>query len=533
MNSSLLLNLSLFLPLLGIPLILLLPRQSAKVLALVFSLLTLVCGALLYASFPGGAAGTHEVEFLYFAEAEWFTAPGFDISFAIGVDGVSSWLLVLAALIFPVLVLFSWKRIQGQEKLYYLLLLLLQTGVLGYFVSLDLLLMYVFFEMVLIPTVFLIGIWGGAEKQAASLKFFVYTLVGSLLMLVSIIYLGVNATGEGITTDYFVIRQALEANASGVFPIEVKQWLFLGFFISFAIKTPLFPLHTWQPAAYSQSSLAGAVVMGALLSKMGTYGFIRFCIELFPEVSASFAPWIGGLAVISIIYGAYLATQQKEVRQVIAYSSLSHLGFIVLGIFAFSGEAMSGAVLQMTAHGVSTAALFLLAEMMYERSGSREISAHKGLAAGAPVFAFLFVFTVMASVGLPGLSGFVGEFLILIGSFGSAALPSFLTVIGTLGVVLAAVYLLNLTRKMWFGPAEGQITDLKGAEVALLLPFVILMLWIGLNATPFQLQINPGTQEIVRVASERASLQTYDDESAVPGTPTDVPAPVAAPAVQH
>ncbi|MEL6676854.1 MAG: NADH-quinone oxidoreductase subunit M [Bacteroidota bacterium] len=504
-----LLNATLFAPIVGIPLILLMKRNTAKYLAFGFSLLPLLVGVALHSLYrlSPDPSLLYDKDFVFFSESLWFTMDNINIKYMIGVDGISAYMVLLTTLIFPILVLYSWGRAEKQEKLYYVMLLLLETGILGFFLSLDLLMFYVFFEMVLIPTCFFIGLWGGAKREQASMKFFLYTLVGSLVMLVAIIYLGLNVREGYLTTDYFEIRNAIAAGTIPAFSLEAQKWLFLAFFAGFAIKLPLFPLHTWQPLTYAESGTTGSVILAALLSKMGAYGFIRFCLPYFPEMSMYFAPFICTLAVISIVYGGYLAVVQTNLKKMIAYASLSHLGFITLGIFSFSEAALSGAVIQMTAHGIATAALFLLAGMLFERYKTKDIRNFQGIAKVAPRFTLFFMITVLATLGLPGLSGFVGEFMILLGSFNSSAISSAFAIVAALGMVIGAVYLLNTFRRMMFGEVveniKNKMFDLRKREVALVMPLIAFMFFIGLYATPFLSQINKGSDRVMKIVESR------------------------------
>lgn len=507
---TLLLQVGIFSPLLGIVLIALLKGNVAKYIGLFFTSLPLVIGVVLHFAYSnlGPEAAGAENGFVFFEQMAWMVNDSMNIQYMIGVDGISAYMLLLTALIFPILVIYNWNRDPQQEKLFYGMLLLLEVGLLGFFVSLDLLLFYIFFELVLIPTAFFIGIWGGEKRNSAAIKFFIYTLAGSLLMLIALIYVAVNVQEGYLTTDYFEVKEAL---TSGVFTATELNWLFLGFFIAFAIKVPLVPLHTWQALTYSQASTTGSVILAALLSKMGAYGLIRLVLPLFPTVSAEYAGVISTFAVISILYGAYLAVVQTDLKRLIAFSSLSHLGFIVLGIFAFTTEAMSGAVLQMFAHGVSTAAMFLLAGMLMDRKDSREIADFQGIANLAPKFTVLFMITILASVGLPGLSGFVGEFMILIGSFDSEVIGGVFAVLAALAVVIAAVYLMNMFRKTMFGETTealtAKVSDLNSREVWLLMPLVVLMFVVGLWATPFLNQINKGSERILEQVDQHADIR--------------------------
>ena len=514
---SLLVVVGLLAPLVGSALMMLLRGSAAKYTALFATLVPLIAGLGATFLLMGQAPAPEADGMLFTQTANWFAVEGVDIKWMVGIDGLSAFMLLLAVLLFPLLIAYQWEQDMPQARLFYGMLLLLETGIIGFFLSLDLLLFYIFFELVLIPTVFLIGIWGHEERQQAALKFFLYTLAGSLLMLISILYLGIHAmsdAGISLTTDYFAIREALRSGEVVAFGLDAQRWVFLGFAVSFAIKVPLFPLHTWQAQTYSESTTSGSIVLAALMSKMGAYGFIRFCLPFFPEVSRELAPVFAGLAVVSILYGAYLAVVQTDIKRLIAFSSLSHLGFIVLGIFAMTAEAISGAVLQMFAHGVTTAGMFFMADMLERRYPSRQIADFQGVAKSAPGLTLLFMITVMASVGLPGLSGFVGEFMILVGAFDSPVINETFAVLGALGVILAAVYLLNMFRQVMFGPQEGSpagaLADARRSEALVMLPLVLLMFWVGLYATPFLAAIDPSTQAVVAQVAQQLPTAVSD-----------------------
>jgi NADH-quinone oxidoreductase subunit M len=428
---------------------------------------------------------------------------GMNVQYAIGLDGVSLWMVMLTTLLFPLICLYAWKRDGDRASLFFGLLLLMETAILGFFFALDMLLVYVFFEMVLIPAIFFIGIWGSERRRYATLKFFLYTLAGSLLMLIAILYMGNNVPGvEGFTSDYFTLQDA-------GFDGKAGSWLFLAFMLAFGIKAPIFPLHTWQADAYSESSTSGTIIMAAILSKMGVYGMLRFVLPLLPEAAETFAPVVSLLAVIGIVYGAMVAFAQDDIKRLFAYSSLSHIGFIVLGIFAFQAQATSGAVLQMLAHGVSTAALFFLVGILEAQGGSRKISDYRGIAKKLPVFACLFIISMLASVGLPGLSGFVGEFMIMLGAFNSGAISPTFAVFAAIGVIAAAVYLLYMTRKVLFGNENAgviqKLQDLKMRETGLLIPLVILMFVIGFYAKPF---LDPINETLITTTSASEQVDT-------------------------
>ena len=447
---------------------------------------------------------------------------GYDVKYFVGIDGLSLLLVMLTTLLGPVVVLSSWTYIGEKQKGYYSLLLLLQTGITGVFASFDLFLFYIFFELTLIPMYFIIGIWGGTERIYAAVKFVIYTLVGSLLMLVGILYLGY-AAGEAVnngvfTTDWYTL---LEYNV----PLATQGWLFAVFAFSFAIKVPLFPLHTWLPDAHVQAPTGGSVILAGVLLKMGTYGLLRFCLPFFPNVAQSYAGLFAVIAVIGIIYGALVARVQADAKSLVAYSSISHLGFVVLGLFAFTAEALQGAVIQMINHGLSTGALFLLVGMLYERRHTRLMEDYGGLATSVPVLTTFMVISVLASAGLPGLNGFVGEFLILLGSFQSTVLNSpVLVALATSGVILAAVYLLHMMYRTFFGEltdeANAQMADMNAREFGLMVPLIVLMFVLGFYPNPFLQQTAPTTEFLLETVEEkRAAIQQQADEPPMKAPP--------------
>jgi NADH-quinone oxidoreductase subunit M len=508
-TANLLMNLMIVAPMIGVPFILLADKKQAKVFALIASLVPMVLSALVYIYYMqhsdlGAAATANQPNdqfnsfVLFSSNNNWFNIPGLDIKFITGLDGISIYLLLLTTILFPITIFFSWGSVDKLEKGYYALLLILEVGVIGFFCSLDMVLFYIFFEMVLIPMYFLIGIWGGKERIYASIKFFLYTLVGSLLMLVAIIWVGFEAapyaetlhpgaTSILFSTDYHAILNAPIA-------VEVQTWLFLAFALAFAIKVPLFPLHTWLPDAHTQAPTAGSVILAGVLLKMGTYGLVRFCLPFFPEASVEFAPLMCFLAVVGIIYGGMAAMVQDDVKRLVAYSSVSHLGFIVLGIFSFTPEALNGAVIQMVSHGITTGGLFLMVGMIYDRRHTRMIADFQGLARQMPKFTLFFMITVLASVGLPGLNGFVGEFLVLMGAFASNIVSQWWAVVAASGVIVAAVYLLWMFRRVMFGALDKdenrKLTDLTRNEVWVMVPLVLLMFYMGFNAGPMLKQID-------------------------------------------
>ena len=426
--------------------------------------------------------GVNGSEFQFDENVSWIGSIG--ARYHIGVDGVSLWLVLLTTLLMPISVLSSWTSVRKRQLSYYVFLLILESAMIGVFVSLDLLLFYLFFEASLVPMFFLIGIWGGERRIYAAVKFFIYTAVGSLLMLV------------GIIAIYFIFRSfdyptILQAMASSPLTPRAEYWLFLAFALAFFIKVPLFPFHTWLPDAHTEAPTAGSVILAGVLLKMGTYGLLRFNLALFPNAARAFAPVIITLAVIGIIYGALVAMVQPDVKRLVAYSSVSHMGFVVLGLFSFTELGMQGALYQMLNHGVSTGALFLFVGFIYERRHTRMISEFGGLATPMPWFSTLFVFASLSSIGLPFLNGFVGEFLILIGTWTSTAVsrPWVVTMLASTGVIWAAVYMLWMLQRVVFGKVTNEenarLFDLNNRETALLVPLLILMLFMGVYPRVF------------------------------------------------
>jgi len=450
----------------------------------------------------GGGLGAFSFEENY----PWIAAIG--ARYHLGVDGISLWLVILTTLLMPIAVLSSWTAVTKRQTTYYALMLLLESAMIGVFVSLDLLLFYLFFEASLVPMFFLIGVWGGERRIYAAVKFFIYTAVGSLLMLVGIIalyFLHQQATGVG-TFDYSLLMESLRSHAMVIAP-RTEFWLFLAFAFAFAIKVPLWPFHTWLPDAHTEAPTAGSVILAGVLLKMGTYGLLRFNFGLFPSASRALA-WIAiMLAVIGIIYGALVAMVQPDVKRLVAYSSVSHMGFVVLGLFSFTEQGMQGALYQMLNHGVSTGALFLFVGMIYERRHTRMIADFGGLARPMPWFSALFVIASLSSIGLPFLNGFVGEFLIMLGAWTSNAVshPWVVTMLAGTGVIWAAVYMLWMLQRVVFGTRtsaeNARLLDLNAREIGLMLPLLALMLFMGVYPQTFlsrsQASINAMRQSLV------------------------------------
>lgn len=518
MDAAALLNLILFLPALGALAVLALGSVSAiRWTSLAVTTVTFALSLALWFGFDPALSTATAPQMA--TRLPWFGG-GLDVSYYVGVDGLNLLLLLLTTLLGPIVVLSSWTYIGKAHKGYYALLLLLETGVLGVFAAFDLFLFYVFFELTLIPMVFIIGIWGGEDRIYAATKFVLYTLVGSLLMLVGVIWLGFaagDAAGVGFTTDWFKLV------AYGV-PAGTQLWLFALFGLAFAIKVPLFPLHTWLPDAHTQAPTGGSVVLAGVLLKMGTYGLLRFVVPFFPNASQTLAMPIAILAVIGIVYGALVAFAQTDVKKLVAYSSVSHLGFVVLGLFAFTIEAVQGALIQMVNHGLSTGALFLIIGMLYERRHTRAMADFGGIATSVPVLTFFMLLSVFASAGLPGLNGFVGEFMILVGSWNSPTVGApWLIALATTGVVFAAVYLLWMVYRTFYGPVTHEdnrtMADLNGREIALLLPLAALMIWLGMGPAPFLARSEMAVRSILATSEAKAEAV----EAAAPGVAVSVP----------
>jgi NADH-quinone oxidoreductase subunit M len=471
--------------------------ELCRQVAVLFSLLTAVLTIWLLAEFDADQAG------FQFAESyTWIDSLG--IGWRVGVDGISLFMLVLTAVLFPIALLGADPH--HDDKPYYLWMLLLEVGCLGVFLALDLFMFFVMFEVVLVPMYFLIGGWGYGERVYAALKFFLFTMFGSAFMLVSIIALAfLHQRGAG--PDAALTFDLLEIARDPGIAQETARWLFLGFAIAFAVKMPLFPVHTWLPDAHTQAPTAGSVILAGILLKLGTYGFLRFGLFLFPDATRYFAPLFLTLGVIGIIYGAVVAAMQRDLKRLVAYSSVAHLGFIALGTFAMTSQSLQGAVLQAVNHGISTPALFLLVGMLYERRHTREIAALAGLQKAAPFLAAVFLIVTLSSIGVPGLNGFAGEFLILIGSFLTAR---WWTVVAAVGVILAALYLLWAYQRVFHGPAEGEnatMPDLELREALVLAPLVGLIVFLGVYPKPVLDRVEPAVTALI----EHVEEHTGDD----------------------
>jgi len=505
---------SIFLPLAGAAMIWIAPpavRRAAKQIALLVALATLVLTAALAVQAPSAedAAGG------YFAvtDVAWIGegATGPDIRFSIGLDGISLWLFALSALLPVTAILVSWDTIDDRAPLFYAMLLLLECGCLGVFAARDIILFYIFFEFTLIPLFFLIGIWGSEERRYAAIKFFLFTLAGSVITFLGIITIVLwvySNTGEMVFSmpELTARVNPVLASEPGAAPMPpaLQVCIFVALFAGFAIKVPLFPLHTWLPLAHVQAPTAGSVFLAGILLKIGTYGFLRFNVPMLPYATALLMPWLLWLSVAGIIYGALVALAQKDMKRLIAYSSVSHLGYCMLGLFALNPLSVQGSLLQMINHGISTGALFALVGMLYERYHTRRIADYGGIARRLPILAAFMLLFTFSSIGLPGLNGFAGEFLILTGMFQRGASTfagenpwqlQLISVLAVSGVVLGAWYMLSLVRRVFFGPLKepgaahtdngGQVPDLKPREILALAPLAVFVFWIGLQPKTF------------------------------------------------
>jgi NADH-quinone oxidoreductase subunit M len=483
-NLNFLLSLIVWLPLVG-AIVLLVARgmsdQTARRVAFIWSLVVFVASLPLI---PGlGQFDSNNANLQLVERVPWIGA--FGVDYHLGIDGISVWLVLLTTFLTPITILSTFDSVNTRVRAFEAFMLALETGMLGVFLAQDLFLFYIFWEFTLVPMYFLIGIWGGSRRIYATVKFFLYTFAASVLMLLAIIALYV-LWGQ----NSFSLPDMVQAIRSGQFTLEqnLARWLFLAFFAAFAVKVPLWPFHSWLPDAHTEAPTAGSVILAGVMLKLGGYGFLRFNLPLFPEASRFFAPAIGVLAVIGIIYGAWIAYAQTDIKKLVAYSSVSHLGFVMLGIFALNPIGIHGAILQMVNHGLSTGALFLLIGMIYERRHSREIDAFGGLWKVMPVYTFLSLLIIMSSIGLPALNGFVGEATIMFGTFSSPYLGWEFAAFGLLGVILAAVYLLWMFRRVMMGnvtEATAKMRDITRLELAMLVPLVALIILIGLYPAPF------------------------------------------------
>jgi NADH-quinone oxidoreductase subunit M len=482
-----------WLPTLGAAALLLLDRRDTRRLrqvALAVTAATFIVSGLLWIGFDRARPG------MQFAEQRaWI--PGAGISYHLGVDGISLLLVLLTTLLMPLCILSAWTQVTTRVKEFLVAMCLLETGMLGVFVALDLFLFFVFWEAMLVPMYLIIGVWGGPRRVYAAVKFILYTMAGSALMLLAILTLYFLQDARTASFDYAVVMQLR-------IPPSLQVPLFLAFALAFAIKVPMFPFHTWLPDAHVEAPTAGSVILAGVLLKMGTYGFLRFGLPIFPDAAVRLAPVIVILALVGILYGAWVSTVQPDMKKLIAYSSVSHLGYVMLGLFTFTAQGLSGGILQMANHGLSTGALFLLVGMIYERRHSRLIADFGGLWAVVPVFSAILMLVTFSSIGLPGLNGFVGEFLILVGAFQWSRAAA---VLGTVGIVFAAVYLLWMYQRVVFGElrheANRRLPDLNAREIWTLVPIVVLIVWIGVYPKPFTAVTETAVTELLQVVRDK------------------------------
>ncbi len=469
-----LLSLTIFLPLLGAGFILMIRGEerivarNARNAALWTSLITFALSLVIWANFD-----TTTSSFQFEEQAEWM--PAFNISYRLGVDGISVFFVLLSTFLTPLCIIASWEVIQQRVKEYMIAFLVLETLMVGMFSALDFVLFYLFYEGVLIPMFLIIGVWGGPRRVYSAFKFFLYTLAGSVLMLLALLAIYFEAG----TTDIPTLMET-------VFPRSMQLWLWLAFFASFAVKVPMWPFHTWLPDAHTEAPTAGSVILAGVLLKMGAYGFLRFSIPILPEASAFFTPLIFSLSVIAVIYTSLVARAQDDLKKLIAYSSVAHMGFVTIGIFTFNLQGIEGAIIQMLSHGVVSAALFLCAGVVYDRMHTREIARYGGLVHRMPAFAAVFMVFTLAAVGIPGTSGFVGEFLVLVGAYQT---NTWVALFATTGIILGAAYMLWLYRRMIYGKLTREdlkdILDLNRREVLVFAPLIAVVLWIGIFPAPF------------------------------------------------
>jgi NADH-quinone oxidoreductase subunit M len=511
-----LLSTTVALPIAGAVLLLLIPNRDGsrdgalRWLALAISLLLFAVTLVIWAGFDASSP-----EFQFVERYDWI--PAFGIDYYVGIDGISLLLVVLTAFLTPIALLSSWESVERKVKEFSIFILLLEAAMIGVFISLDLFLFYVFWDAMLVPMYFLIGIWGYDQRIYAAVKFMLYTMAGSVLMLIAILGLAyLHQTATGSYSFDLLALYGLELNE------QTQFWFFLAFALAFAIKVPLFPFHTWLPDAHVQAPTAGSVILAGVLLKMGTYGLVRFAFPLFPEAAAYFAPWLALLAVIGIVYGALVAMVQPDMKKLVAYSSVSHLGFVVLGICAMNVQGMQGAVYQMLAHGISTGGLFLVVGMLSDRRHTRLISEFGGLKKAMPRLTAVFLIITLASVGLPGLNGFVGEFLIMLGAFRWDARY----VVGAgLGVILSAVYMLWMFQRVYYGPVTHEenatLPDLRPREWAAVVPLVAMSLFMGIFPNVFLKPMEPSVARVVErvqsVQPVRVEKQRQEDRRVAAG----------------
>ncbi|MFC1562453.1 NADH-quinone oxidoreductase subunit M [candidate division KSB1 bacterium] len=504
-QGSNLLSYILFIPIIGTIILVFIRRENIKFIRIFTLLVTIIdfmVSVLLFIEFE-----TDIVAMQFVVKKEWIKS--FGVNYHLGVDGISLLLVMLTTFLGPIVILSTWNAIKEQVKKFMILYLLLQAGILGVFLSMDFILFYIFWEGMLVPMYFLIGIWGGPKRIYAAVKYFLYTMFGGVLMLVGILalyYLNYKYTGV-YTFDINTIINGLEL------PVNIEIWLFLAFGIAFAIKVPIFPFHTWLPDAHVEAPTAGSVILAGVLLKMGTYGFLRFSLPLFSGALEVVFPYIAILSVIGILYGAMVSMVQPDLKKLVAYSSVSHLGFVMLGIFSFNNVGIQGSIIQMINHGLSTGALFLIVGMIYERSHTRMIEDFGGLASQIPIFSAFFMIVVLSSLGLPGTNGFIGEFLILFGAFMT---NSIFAILAALGIIFTAVYLLWMYQRVIFGKLRNEknklLKDLNLREITILVPIVILIFWIGVYPKTFLVKSEKSVAHLVKILENKREKRFFTND---------------------